>query len=164
MRNKVEHWCPASPFRSLRSDRDHWTPQWWHHSSKAIGEAIVCLLLHIHTQDHNLDHMDLRWKSEVSAFQHTRFVIAFLPGSNCLLISWLQSPSSVISYQKGPIHLTFQLLKIFYFVSGIRGSILKRNKWSERNTVSIDFWDRSQKIFSSEVSDLDKTPITHRLW
>ena len=26
----------------------------------------------------------------------SRFVIAFLPGSNCLLISWLQSPSTVI--------------------------------------------------------------------
>ena len=26
----------------------------------------------------------------------SRFVIAFLPGSNCLLISWLQSPSPVI--------------------------------------------------------------------
>ena len=25
-----------------------------------------------------------------------RFVIAFLPGSKCLLISWLQSPSAVI--------------------------------------------------------------------
>ena len=26
----------------------------------------------------------------------SRFVIAFLPGSKCLLISWLQSPSAVI--------------------------------------------------------------------
>ena len=26
----------------------------------------------------------------------SRFVIAFLPGSKCLLISWLQSPSTVI--------------------------------------------------------------------
>ena len=58
----------------------------------------------------------------------SRFVTAFLPRSNCLLISWLQSPSSVISYQKRPIHLTFQLYKIFYFISGILGSILKRNK------------------------------------
>ena len=28
----------------------------------------------------------------------SRFVIAFLPGSKCLLISWLQSPSAVILY------------------------------------------------------------------
>ena len=26
----------------------------------------------------------------------SRFVIAFLPGTKCLLISWLQSPSAVI--------------------------------------------------------------------
>ena len=31
---------------------------------------------------------------------HSRFVIAFLPRSNCLLISWLQSPSTVISETK----------------------------------------------------------------
>ena len=30
----------------------------------------------------------------------TSFVISFLPGSKCLLISWLQSPSTVISEPK----------------------------------------------------------------
>ena len=48
--------------------------------------------------DHSLlDYMDLCQQSDVSAFQHTvRFVIAFLPRSKHLLISWLQSPSAVI--------------------------------------------------------------------
>ena len=32
----------------------------------------------------------------VSAFQHTKFVLASLPRSSCFLISWLQSPSAVI--------------------------------------------------------------------
>ena len=33
----------------------------------------------------------------MSAFQHTsRFIIAFLLGSSCFLIPWLQSPSTVI--------------------------------------------------------------------
>ena len=32
----------------------------------------------------------------VSAFQHTRFVLTSLPRSSCFLISWLQSPSAVI--------------------------------------------------------------------
>ena len=45
---------------------------------------------------HILDYMDLCWQSNVSAFQHTMFVIAFRPRSKCLLISWLQSPSAVI--------------------------------------------------------------------
>ena len=35
-----------------------------------------------------------------------RFVIAFLPRSKCLLISWLQSPSAVtVSIHQPPIHL-----------------------------------------------------------
>ena len=49
-----------------------------------------------HWADHNLDYMDLCLQSNVSAFQHAKFVIAFLPRSNHLLISWLQSPSAVI--------------------------------------------------------------------
>ena len=50
-----------------------------------------------HWEDHSLDYTDLCWQSNISAFQHTpRFVIAFLPRSKRLLISWLQSPSTVI--------------------------------------------------------------------
>ena len=49
-----------------------------------------------HWEDHSLDYMDLFQQSNVSAFQHTKFVIAFLPRNNHLLISWLQSPSAVI--------------------------------------------------------------------
>ena len=44
-----------------------------------------------------LAYTDFCWQSNVSAFQHTSmFVIAFLSRSKCLLISWLQSPSTVI--------------------------------------------------------------------
>ena len=42
------------------------------------------------------DYMDLCWQSDVSAFYYTKFVIAFLPRSKCLLISWLQWQSAVI--------------------------------------------------------------------
>ena len=43
------------------------------------------------------EYMDLCQQSDVSAFYMlSRFVIAFLPRSKCLLISWLQSPSAVI--------------------------------------------------------------------
>ena len=45
-------------------------------------------------KDHSLDYMDLCQQSDVFAFWHT--VIAFLPRNNPLLISWLQSPSTVI--------------------------------------------------------------------
>ena len=49
-------------------------------------------------EDHSLDCTDLCRQSNASSFRPLlfRFVIAFLPKSNHLLISWLQSPSSKI--------------------------------------------------------------------
>ena len=47
-------------------------------------------------KDHSLDYMDLCQQIDVFAFSYTRFVIAFLPRSNGLLTSWLQSASAVI--------------------------------------------------------------------
>ena len=41
-------------------------------------------------KDHSFNYIDFCWQSDVSAFNMlSRFVIAFLPRSNCLLISWL---------------------------------------------------------------------------
>ena len=40
--------------------------------------------------NHSFDYMDFCWQSDVSAFNTlSRFVIAFLPRSMCLLISWI---------------------------------------------------------------------------
>ena len=48
-------------------------------------------------KNHSFYCTDLCPQSDVSAFTTpSRFVIAFLPRSKCPLISWLQSPSSVI--------------------------------------------------------------------
>ena len=41
-------------------------------------------------------HTDLGWQGNVCFPAHSLFLIAFLPRSNRLLISWLQSPSAVI--------------------------------------------------------------------
>ena len=91
------------------------------------------------------DYMDLCQKSDVSAFYMlSRLVIAFLPRSKCLLISWLQSISAVILEPKKiksvtisivfPIYLTWNdgtrcndlsfldvevVKKIFFFIEGI---------------------------------------------
>ena len=55
--------------------------------------AIVC----DHWENQSLDDLDLCQQSNVSAFNIlSRFVIAFLPRRNCLLISWLLLPSAVI--------------------------------------------------------------------
>ena len=48
-------------------------------------------------KNHSFDQMDFCWQSIVSAFDLlSRLIIAFLPRSKHLLISWLQSPSTVI--------------------------------------------------------------------
>ena len=53
--------------------------------------------IHDYWKNHSFDQMDLCWQSNVSDFNMlSRFVIAFLPRSKCLFISWLQSPSAVI--------------------------------------------------------------------
>ena len=75
-----------------------------HHSSKA---SILCLLAFFMVQ---LWHPYMTTGKTIALTIWTfvgkvmcllfnmlsRFVIAFLPGSKCLLISWLQSPSTVI--------------------------------------------------------------------
>ena len=58
--------------------------------------------------------MDLCWQSNVSAFNMlSRFVIAFLPRSKRLLISWLQSPSAVILEHKKIKSVTVSIVSPF---------------------------------------------------
>ena len=53
--------------------------------------------IHDHRKNHSLDEMDLVGKvMSLLLNMLSRLVITFLPRSKCLLISWLQSPSSVI--------------------------------------------------------------------
>ena len=91
---------------------------------EGINSLALCLLygpvltaMCDHWEDHILDYTDLYKKSNVSAFQHTKFVIAFLPRSSCLLISWLQSPSAVISE---PRERNPSLLLLFPFLFSIK--------------------------------------------
>ena len=70
-----------------------------HHSSSALS-LLYCpafTSVHDYWKGHSLDYMDLFHSVMPPLFNTlSRFVIAFLPRSNCLLISWLQSPSTVI--------------------------------------------------------------------
>ena len=48
--------------------------------------------IHDYWENLSFDYLDLCWQSDVFALNMlSRFVIAFLPRSKCLLISWLQS-------------------------------------------------------------------------
>ena len=75
-----------------------------HHSFESINSLALSLLsgptltsVHDYWKDYSLDYVDICQQSDVFAFNTlSRFVIAFLPRSSCLLISWLQSPSTVI--------------------------------------------------------------------
>ena len=69
---------------------------------------------HIHTwllEYHSFDYMDLCWQIMSLLFNVlSRLVIAFLPRSKCLLISWLHSPSAVIlGAQKNKVSHCFPL-------------------------------------------------------
>ena len=74
-----------------------------HHSSKASilwhSAFFIVQLTSIHDywKNHSFDYMDFVGKVMSLLFNTlSRFVIAFLPRSKCLLISWLQSLSAVI--------------------------------------------------------------------
>ena len=74
-----------------------------HHSSKA-SILVLCLLhsptltsIHDYWENHSFEYMGLFWQSVPLLFNMlSSFVIAFFPRSKRLLISWLQSPSTVI--------------------------------------------------------------------
>ena len=85
-----------------------------------ISSSVLCLLYGPvlrttgnYRKKHSLDYTDLCRQSNIFAFYTlSRFVIAFLPRSSCLLISWLQSPSAVIlEPKKGNL----SLLPLFHF-------------------------------------------------
>ena len=71
---------------------------------KSINSSVHNLLygpsltsVHDHWKNHSFNYMDLCRQSNVSTFYTlSKSVIAFLPRSKCLLISWLQPPSAVI--------------------------------------------------------------------
>ena len=88
---KSQGWSPCSPRDSQESSP---APQFKGINSLAFhfvyGPALT--RVYDHWEDHSLVYTDLCQQNHASA----RFVITFLPRSNFLLISWLQSPFAVI--------------------------------------------------------------------
>ena len=58
--------------------------------------APTLTFVHDYLKNHSFDYMDPCWQSDISAFEYSKFVIAFLPRNKYLLISWLQLPSAMI--------------------------------------------------------------------
>ena len=93
--------------------------------------------------------MDLCWQNDVSAFNMlSRFVIAFLPSSKHLLISWLQSSSAVILEPKKIKSATVSTFSpsIGYEVTGLDAMIFVFLMLSFKPLSSFTFIKR---LFSS---------------
>ena len=94
-------WSPCCPSDSQESSP---VPQF--ESTKAFFGAQpfygpILTFIHDYWKKHSFDYMDLCQQSDISAFNTlSRFVIAFIPRSKHLLISLLQSLSSVILESK----------------------------------------------------------------
>ena len=86
------NWSPCSPRDSQESSP---APQFESFSSLVLSLLYGPTLIYIHDywKNHSFDYTGLCQKSDVTAFYMlSKLVIAFLPRSKHLLISWLQSP------------------------------------------------------------------------
>ena len=89
-----------------------------HHSSKAsILQAQLSLwskshIIHYYWKNHSFDYVQTIVGKVMSLLFNrlSRLVIAFLPSSKCLLISWLQLPSAVILEPKKIMSVTVSIV------------------------------------------------------
>ena len=83
----------------------------------------------------------------------SRFVIAFLPRSKRLLISWLQSPSAVILEPKEIKSLTVSIVSssIYHEVMGLDARILVFWMLSFKSTFSLSSFTFIKRLFSSSL-------------
>ena len=83
----------------------------------------------------------------------TRFVIAFLPRSNHLLISWLQSPSTVILEPKKRKSVTTSTFSPFYLPcsNGARCHDLSFLIFSLKPALSLSSFTLVKRLFNSSL-------------
>ena len=138
-------------------------------------------------KNHSFDQMDFVGKV-MSLFLNmlSRFVIAFLPRSKCLLLSWLQPPSAVISEPQKIKSLTVSIvspsichevmapdamISVFWMLSWVfhsplslssRGSLvpLQFRPWGWYLLHTWGYWYFSQKSWFQLVLH----PIVHFTW
>ena len=102
-----------------------------HHRFRSISFLVFSLLygttltsIPDYWKNHNFNYMDLYQQSNAD-ITLSRYVIAFLPRSKRLLVSWLQSPSAVIF-----IHSTGIIFTIFVHWSCCLEQCLAQNKYT----------------------------------
>ena len=86
----------------------------------------------------------------------SRFVIAFLPRSKCLLISWQRSPSAVILEPKNIKSVTVSIVSpcICHYVMGPDAMILVFWMLSFKPVFSLSSFTFIKRLFSSSLSAL----------
>ena len=132
-------WSPCCPRDSQESSP---APQF-----KGINSLVLCLLygpalptVHDH---HSFDYTDLCQQNAVSVFNIlSRFVIAFLPRSKRLLISWLQLPPRVILEPKKRKSVSTSTFSpsICHEVMGPDAMILVFLIFSFKPALSLFYW------------------------
>ena len=103
--------------------------------------------------------MDLCWQSNVSTFNKlSRLVITFLPRSKCLLISWLQSPSSVIleppKIKSNTVSTFFP--SVYNEVIGLDSMILVFWMLSFKPAFSLSSFTLIKRLFSSSSLSVNR--------
>ena len=126
---------------------------------QSINSLVLSLLygptltsIHDYWRNDIFDYMDLCQKSGISAFNTlSGFIIAFLPRSRCLLISWLQSPSAVILEPKKIKSVTVSIVSpsICHEVTGLDAMILVLWMLSFKPAFSFSSFTFNKRLFSS---------------
>ena len=108
--------------------------------------------IHDYWKNHSFDLMDLCWQSNVSAFSmRSRLVIAFLPRSKHLSISWLQLPSAVILEPKEIKSVTDCTFSpsVCHEVMGLDAIVLVFSILSFKPAFSLSSFTLIKRLFSS---------------
>ena len=101
---------------------------------KTINSLVLSLLygptltsVHDYWRNHGFSYTDLCWQRDVLLFNMlSRFIIAFLPRTKCLLMLWLQSRSAVILEPKEIKSVTVSTFSpsVYHEVMGLDATIL----------------------------------------
>ena len=127
-----------------------------HHSSKAsiLWHGLTLTSIHDYWKNHSFDYKHLCWQSNVSLFNIlSRLVIVFLPRIKHLLISWLQSLSSVILESKKMKSVTLSIVSpsICHEVMGLDTMILAFCMLSFKPALSLSSFTFIKMFFSSSL-------------
>ena len=107
-----------------------------------------------HWEDHSPDYMTYVCRVMSLLFNTlSRFVIAFLPRSNCLLISWLQSPFAVILEPKKRKSVTTStlFLSICHEAMGLDAMILIFSIFGFKLALSLSSFTLIKRFLSSSL-------------